>query len=48
MTLGTFFFFYFFFLGPHLRHMEVSKPGVKSDLQSPGYTTATMPDLSCV
>ena len=38
--------FFFFFSGPHLRHMEVSRLGVESELQLPAYTTATaMPDL---
>ena len=41
--------FFFFFLGPHLWHMEVSRLGVKSELQMPAYTTATkMLDLSHV
>ena len=29
-------FFYFCFLGPHLRHMEVPRLGLESDLQLPG------------
>ena len=32
---------FFFFLGPHLRHVEAPRPGVKSELQPPAYTTAT-------
>ena len=37
------------FLGPHLRHREVSRLGVKTVLQLPAYTTATaMKDLSHV
>ena len=37
----------FVFLGPHLKHMEVTGLGVKSELQLPAYTTVTaMPDLS--
>ena len=38
-----FFFFFFFlvFLGPHPRHMEVPRLGVKSELQRPAYSTAT-------
>ena len=32
---------FFFFLGPHLRHMEVPRIGVESELQMPAYTTAT-------
>ena len=31
--------FFFFFLGPHLWHMEVPRPGMKSELQLPAYTT---------
>ena len=43
------FFFFFFFLGPHQQHMEVSRPGVKSELQLPVYTTDTATrDLSCI
>ena len=30
-----FFFFFFGFLGPHPRHMEVSRLGVKSELPTP-------------
>ena len=36
-----FFFFFFFFLGPHLRHIEVPRLGVESELQLPAYATAT-------
>ena len=36
-----FFFFFFVFLGPYLRHMEVSRLGVELELQQPAYTTAT-------
>ena len=40
-------FIYLVFLGPHLRHMEVSRLGVESKLQLPAYVTATAtPDLS--
>ena len=43
------FLFCFFFVGPHLRHMEVPRLGVESELQSPVYTTATaIPDPSCI
>ena len=36
-----------FFLGPHMQHMEVPRPGVQSELQLPAYTTATAsPDPS--
>ena len=39
--------FFFCFLGPYLWHMEVSRLGVKSELQLPAYATATaMQDLS--
>ena len=34
-------FFFFCFLGPHLRHIEVPRIGVKSELELPAYTTAT-------
>ena len=36
-----FFRFFFAFLGPHPWHMEVSRPGVQSELWLPAYTTAT-------
>ena len=29
------------FLGPHLRHMEVPRLGIESELQLPAYTTVT-------
>ena len=38
---------YFCFLGLHPWHMEVPRPGVKSELQLLAYATA-MPDVSCV
>ena len=39
----------FFFLRLHLRHMEVPRLGVTSELQLLAYTTATaMRDLSCI
>ena len=42
-----FILYYFCFLGLHLWHMEVSRLGVKLELQLPAYSTATaMPDLS--
>ena len=42
-------FFFFCFLGPHPRHMQVSRLGVELELQLPGYATATATsDLSCV
>ena len=39
----AFFFFFSFscFLGSHLRHMEVPRQGVTSELQLPAYTMAT-------
>ena len=38
----------FWFLGPHLWHMEVPRPGAASELQLPAYATATATqDLSC-
>ena len=40
----------FVFLRPHLRHMEVPRLGVESELQLPAYTTATAtpdPSRSC-
>ena len=41
--------FVFAFLRPHLWHMEVSRLGVKSELQLLAYATATATqDLSCV
>ena len=33
-------FSFFSFLGLHLRHMEVPRLGIKSELQLPAYTTA--------
>ena len=46
---GLLLFFCFFFLGPHLRHTEVPRLGVQSELQLPACTTATaMPDPSCI
>ena len=37
------------FLGPLLRHMEVPRRGIKSELQVLAYTTATAtPDPSCI
>ena len=43
------FFFLSFFLGLHMWHMEVPRLGVKSEIQLPAYTTATVsPDLSCI
>ena len=44
-VLFSFQVFSFFFLQLRLRHMEVSRLGVKSELQLPTYTIAT-PDLS--
>ena len=40
-------FIYFAFLGLHLRHMEVLRLGVQSEIQLLAYTSATaMPDPS--
>ena len=42
-------FIYFCFFGLHLRHMEVARLWVVSELQLPTYATATAaPDLSCI
>ena len=47
VPLGSYYFSVY--LGPHLQHMEVSRLGVKSELQLLAYTTATAtPDLSRV
>ena len=41
LVVGFFLFFCFFcFLGPHSRHMEVPRLGVKSELQLPTYATS--------
>ena len=43
------FYFIFVFLGPHLRHMEVPRLGVSSELLLPAYTTTIATrDPSCV
>ena len=39
--IGLGFLFVCCFLGPQVWHIEVPRPGVKSDLQLPAYTTAT-------
>ena len=45
----SFFFFFFGSLGPHPQPMEISRLGVKSELQLPASTTATATlDPSCV
>ena len=41
LGIGNFFFPAFFFLGLHLWHMKVPRPGVKSELQLLAFTTAT-------
>ena len=41
LSLITTGFFFFNFLGPHSRHMEVPRLGVKSELQLQAYATAT-------
>ena len=39
----------YFFLVPHLRHIEVPRLGIQSELQLPAYTTAAATrDLSCI
>ena len=44
-----FFFFFFVFIGPHLRHMEVPRLGVQSELLLPACARDTaMPDPSHV
>ena len=49
LHLPFFLFFLLFFLGPHPRHIEFPRLGVESELQLPGYTTATStPDPSSV
>ena len=46
---SLFLFVLFCFIGPHLWHMEVPRPGVKTELQLPAYPTATATsDLSQV
>ena len=41
--------FFFVFLGLQLKHMEVSRLGVESELQLLVYTTATAtPEVSCI
>ena len=48
-SADTIFFFFFFFLGLLLRHMDVRRLGVESELQQPAHTTATATwDLSLV
>ena len=32
VEFSSFFFFFFVFVGPHLRHMEVPRSGVESEL----------------
>ena len=41
LVLFILFFFFSRFLGLHLRHMEILRLGVKSELLLPAYTTAT-------
>ena len=44
-----FFFLFFGFVGLHLQHMEISRLGVKTELQLPAYPTATATGhLSCI
>ena len=47
--LFIYLFIYFGFLGPHLKHREVSRLRVETEQQLPAYLTATaMPDPSCI
>ena len=47
--VGGFAFNFFSFLGLHLRHMEVLRLGVESEMQGLAYITATAtPGLSCI
>ena len=39
--LLNYYFYFLAFLGPHLWHMEVPRPGVELELELPAYTTAT-------
>ena len=49
LKLYNLFFFLSFFSGPHQRHMEVPRLGVKSELQPLVYARATaMPDSSYI
>ena len=43
---GFFLFVCFSFLGPHLRHMEVPRLGIESELQLPAEPQPATPDLS--
>ena len=39
------YYFFWSFLGLHLRHVEVPRLGVESELQLPAYTTATVTQI---
>ena len=41
LTVYLFVCLFVYFLGPHLLHMEIPRPGVQSDLQLLVYSTAT-------
>ena len=44
----SFFFWCVCFFGLHVRHVEVPRLGVKSELQPPVYTATAIQDLSCI
>ena len=51
LASGKFFgcFVFLVFLGPHPQHMEVSRPGVESEVQQQAYATVTATqDPSCI
>ena len=41
LSFFLFFFFFFVFLGLHSWHIEFPRLGIKSEIQLPGYATAT-------
>ena len=45
---ACFFFLFVCFLGPHLRHMEISRLGVELELQLLAYTTAAKCGIQAV
>ena len=46
MIVNVFYLFYYLFLGPHPRHMEVPRLGVKSELYDATATTRPDQDAS--